>query len=513
MDTTNNMQNPTGSWEEKARQIQAQLSSADDPRRKAKILYELGMIYGQRLNNRTQAIDYLKQALDQDPAFLLAASTIRKAYAHQRNWREVVQYAAKEVELLNSVKDKADLLMDMASIYAQHLSNMPESITCTIRAADLLVMERETEERAFGLYLQALSLSPQNRKAFLGLARICGQRKYWKQLPNEYRLHLEKLLSEHARWDDLLKIYQTQVENPEDNRQMALTYFKMGEIFENNLGKPDAALNAYQMSLALYPNDLRAFEAVRKCLTEKGLWQDLVEHLFGQLEFVQDKGRKISLLMDIARVQHEKLGFLNEATTTYLKIIDFDPSYMPANQALAEIFKAEKKWSHLYDLYQNQLKYARDNRLIAAIQENLGHLCADFLHRVEEALSHFEISHRLAPTNLSTIRGLDYLYTRTNRIERLIPVLQERAIQSKEDREKARAYARLGRIFNHQMNDPKQAAVFFWRIVEHTQEKILGFKPFRPVVPGHRKYSVPSSRLSPACPAHDGYEKAQRNSL
>lgn len=466
---------PFSSPSEQLAALQARLQAATDSQERARLHLQMGHLYVREVGDFSRAEEHYRQAYDLNPNDLSPLQTLRQLAQKQARWADAIEVGQLQAERMPDSEEKVSLWLEIASIWVNHYAQVERAVPFFVRAADLLMRLDGGEERAFALYLQALSLSPSDMQAFTGLARICSQRKYWKRLPPEYQAKLERLLSEQSRWNELLAIYRVEVEVPGDDRQAALTYLKMGEILEQNLERFDAALNAYKMAVALFPQDLRAFESVRQLLRKLNRHEELIEHLETHLEFAEERDRQMALLMEIARIEQHEMQDAVRAEKTLRRTLSIDPHYFPAHEALVGLMAQAYRWRDLYDFLKARLGVVTELRLRGALFEELGKVCADRLGIFPEALEHFNACLRVNPTNLAAIRGLDFVYSKLAQWDKLIPILVARATQSRDSREKARAYGRLGRIFWNNKHDPAQAEQNFRRMIELTDSKLLGF--------------------------------------
>ena len=421
--------------------LQDELRRTDNPKKRAEVLVQLAEVEAFALRHFEVAKNFFEEAVTCDE---------------------------------NLFEKFAAFLIDLAATVSKQSGSFDEAFAYFCQAAEIYSKNRTTEDKAFSLFLQALSLRPQDSRAFLGLARICGQRKYWKSLPAEYQKALEKFLQQSGRWEELIRIFQSMVETPEDSQTAAYTYFRMGDIFENNLKSMEAAVNAYKMASSLSPQDSNSFRALKNLLQKLGRHQELFELLENHLDFVEEPFQRIAVLSEMVRLKLSSFGEIEPAMAIFQQIQEIDPTHFETYKFLADFFADRHDYQGLVALHKKRLEKETDPRLRAYLHESIGVVLLDHLGEMQSARIHFEESLKNLPENSLSLRKLDFIYSKQKDWPSLIAVLRGRSVTATSQREKACSFRRLAQVYWDYFGDVEQAQQNLRNLVDLTSYKDFG---------------------------------------
>src|SRR5262249_14010675 len=167
------------------------------------------------------------------PNHPVALRALGRLYAQSERWRDLVDVHLRE----------AEQLLDPAQI-----------VPLLVRAGEAFEEKLNEFERAAASYRQAPVLKTGVPPRLLALGRLA-----------------QRL----GRWDDLIEMYRREIEVSRDAEHITALQFKIGEILEQQLGRPDEAARCYLEALRLQPQFQPAREALARIHETRGNWTEL----------------------------------------------------------------------------------------------------------------------------------------------------------------------------------------------------------------------------------------------
>jgi len=211
--------------------------------------------------------------------------------------------ARKESEALRSlvaetadVSQKVELLERLASVYEQKLAE-PGS--------------------ALAVVLDALRLQPATLDTWDRAHQLAGASGRPVELADTYREVLGGALEE----DVLLSLAA-----------------RAGELHETILGDAAGAVPYYEKILAVRPDDEEAFSRLRGILTGAERWQELEQLYDKEIARLDDPGRQLEMLAEVALLAEDIMGDPARAATYHNRILKLEPSYSVSLEALDRIY-------------------------------------------------------------------------------------------------------------------------------------------------------------------------------
>ena len=195
------------------------------------------------------------------------------------------------------------------------------------------------DDKALGALQRALALTPGNHMVLAEMAHI----------------H-ENLM----RWQELVDVYQQQVQVITDRQELVSLYFKLGNIWEEKLFNEDKAIENYRQVVDLNPNYLPALQALGKLFYRKGQWEDLVQMYEIELRETQEPRQKAVKLYKLAEILEERLSRDEDAIQRFEQCLELTPGYLPALKALGRLYSKYNRFESLIRMYENELDVSAD---------------------------------------------------------------------------------------------------------------------------------------------------------
>jgi len=165
-------------------------------------------------------------------------------------------------------------------------------------------------------------------------------------------------------------------------------------------------------------------------------WNELVEVCEKLVPNVNDPSEKMALYFKIGQVLEEKLFLEDRAIESYRRVVEINPRYLPALQALGKLFFRKRQWQQLAEMYELEIRETQDPRQKAVRLYKLAEILEDKLGKDEQAIEKLEQSLELSPGYLPALKSLGRLYLKYQRWESLIR-MYEGELETTSDREQS----------------------------------------------------------------------------
>src|SRR5690606_20164583 len=184
---------------------------------RVRLLLDVGDVYHERLNERTQAYDQYLAALQESPDDRRILHKLMQLYSEAGEWSKLVDIVLKLAGFVDEPAQKAKYLETAGVVSALQMGEVK--------------LPLEYDVRAF-------ALSPS-----------------LKELDEEIQHYKEQ--RDHAAVERLLRLRLEVATKQDDSQELLSTFGALAELYERDLGDIDNAIDAYEAAQLLEPNNLR----------------------------------------------------------------------------------------------------------------------------------------------------------------------------------------------------------------------------------------------------------------
>ena len=232
----------------------------------------------------------------------------------------VVDAMSAAVQNAQAVPVKAEILMQLAGLHEQGLSNVAAAETC---------------------YRQIVNLDPSNAALALPAAQ-----------------QLERIYVAGNQSRQLAEVLRIEIglENSEqDRRRLRL---RLGDLCRDVLTDIPRAIEAYRECVAEREDDDVALEALDGLYEGTGAWADMLQVLEHRQHLATDAIARRQLGVRRANLASEKLNDLNLSVKVWRELIDDLGPDTPSLSALELLYERQKAWPELADVLERHLESA-----------------------------------------------------------------------------------------------------------------------------------------------------------
>lgn len=397
-----------------AEACRAELKLKPEPARAARLHFEIG----QHATDTAAALKSYAAALEANPAFLPAIRAARALNLDMRNMSAAAKLYEAEIALTDEPRHKALLWFERGCAHLE------------------LDDDHDAAREAFR---RAAKFDSTNATVLKALQHAELRAKDWPGLAEALSMEANAIL--------------------DDRRHRAAVVTRYGRLLERRLRKGDAALEQFEIALALDPHTPVALAETKRILFAQGRWHELIGAHEREASLTQDDIVRAQAYWNIGRIYSERLDAKAEAIASLERAAELTADALILDE-LARLY---------VDAGDHDGAASALERLAAALKRPAERLSA--LHRLGElhqrarqdqkAIRWFEAAIAVDASYAPALSALDALYRRTSNWAALARMCVAEGGSKAPSRQRAAAYARAGDIFDAKLGRPDDAVAHY----------------------------------------------------
>jgi tetratricopeptide (TPR) repeat protein len=391
-----------------------------DRRQAAALYYRLGRLCAGRMHDEDRAIRALREAVALAPDHHPARRALGKLYSRRERYTDLIGLLADEAEQSSDPERRAARYYRIADLYERKLGD---------------------GEHALEWYEKALSALPAYAPALRGLGRVCDSL---------------------GRASDQVQVYERELAYTRDRDEQSQLLVRIGQLWEDRLSEPLAAVSSYERLLAIQPNHPHALRSLERLYAQGERWRDLVEILTRQAEQLGDASQVVPLYVRAGEVFEDKLGEPDRALRAYKQALALKPDFLPALVALGRLAPRLGRWDDLVEMYRREIEVSRDPDHITSLYYKTGEVLEQALGRPDDAARAYLEALRLEPHFQPARDALARLHESRGNWHELV-VLMSRGREPEDSRARSGLWYRLGEIQERHLGNPGAATESYRR--------------------------------------------------
>lgn len=335
--------------------------AADDDERVA-LLERVARIHRQNLDNEAGAVDARERILDLDRDNLDAARTLAPHYTRTEQWDNLVRVL--EVMLRNDPPQPVELMVELARVNEEHRDAPDVAFDWYARAlreqvdrTDLLTQVRRMaamSDRAIDLVdllellvdmVEEPDIEVRFRRVLAEttgeeLGRSADAAMHYERIRElegdslDVLEALKALYQKLGRWDDLLEIYNRQLDQAQSTSDEARILAAIGQLHETVRDDPDAAQQAYERLRATDPESVEALRGLQRLADRAGDVMGLIEYITAELDLSSNPDDIATLLFRLGYLAHDQ-GDGAGALDNFERVLEVRPEHPDTIRALS----------------------------------------------------------------------------------------------------------------------------------------------------------------------------------
>ncbi len=507
-------------WPSLVRIYQIRLEAADDPKTRLMLTKRIARLYEEQLEDLEGAFTWYARVFREDPADRAIRDQLARLAGILDGWLKLADvYEAYIADEGAESTTGLEVLRGLATIYHARLEDVDKAKRSYERLLELdandqvafgnleLLLNRS---KRFGDLLQVYrdaadgTLDMTRKKALLykqaalqegELADADGAVDSWRAVldfdgdDDKAVTSLERLYRAGSRWHDLVELTLRGLERVEVGQAAFIALkLRLGTIYEQELSDLPSAIDVYEEVLGHvsgHPDAVRALERLivdhdhtfriaqilEPIYRQEDAWQKLVVIYDAELEFIDDKPRRIELLQEIARIHEKRGGDPRLAFGALARAWGEEAGEPDAAERETALYHELKRLSHmlgmwreLVDVLQQAVADSYDYDLQARVYARVADIQETQLRDRGAAIDSWRKVVGVRDDDDQAWRALERLLADEGRNRELVQVLEKRAGLSNDLREQKELAYRTAELYEGPLNET-DSAIGTWRHV------------------------------------------------
>ena len=422
-------------FEQLAAVLEKQAAVTYDSAQKIQILNKLGTIYGDRLNNDEGAVTAWRTLLTLDPNDRKAQEALKKKYLALGRW--------DDLEVFYAESGKWDEFIRVLEQQEAKEANGEAKIGMLFKIAELWADKKQKTDRAAKSYEKVLELEPNNLRAAEALIPIYTAANNSKSLANAIEVKLgheqdtvsllallrevaalyegkvkdpqrafdrylaafeiaphdeqacsdvERAAKATAGWDKLIESYNRAITTADSDGNRDLTVMlrlKLGRVLTEEVGKIDEALAAYRAVYEADSENEGALAALERLYRQTGRFSELLEVYEKRRDLALDTTQKKTINFEIAKLFETEIKDVEKAITTYLAVLEDEPTDGQALAALDVLYRQLERWEPYVDVLRRRIELDVSEAELVDLKYRLGQTLEKHLSDAAGALENY----------------------------------------------------------------------------------------------------------------------------
>ncbi|MDD5308374.1 MAG: hypothetical protein PHU25_13720 [Deltaproteobacteria bacterium] len=508
-------------WPELDEILEREIAAASDPGEVARLRLRESVIREREFGDVASAIDALKGALGAVPDSAEAVASL-EAFLTKDDFVEDI------VAILTPIYEARDERHKVSTLF-EHRLRVASSDGDRVRLFGELALHQEAAlgdaSAAFDAYAQAFLIDPQDGRLLGELERLAAELGRWAALADVAEKALEKgrldptaevelglkvaewastqvgdpmkaearyravlqrvpdhaealaaletLLKNLGRFEDLLPVMKQRAEGMYDFAAKKEILVSMARIAETELGDPRRAMAAYRQVLEMDEADVDALDALAALTESTGDYKALASYLLARAQYTIDPQAANLARHKAAALFVTSLAEPARAAEVYREILDVSPNDDDALSQLEALYEQLERFSDLKDLYHGRLDLAQSSQERVPIFRRLAVLAEMKFDAADDAAGYLNEILLIEPGDAEAASGLERLYTKSERWQDLVDLLEGRADRARDEGDAAAELSfltRVGEIWGERLSDPDRAVAIYERVLERDPE-------------------------------------------
>ncbi len=406
-----------GKWHELIELHDREASLSGDTKQVISLAHRNAEILEEQLKDRAGAIVAYEKVLALSPSYLPALKALGRLYGQEQRWDALIRMYRAESEIAPTADAAATLIYKIGELYEQKLSN---------------------ENDAIASYQEVLTLAPSYFPAVRALARI-------------YRTQ--------GAWESLIEVLRAEAANRTDPTERANAMFQAAAIWEDQLKRPDNAIEGYQEVLRLTPGHTTALQQLERLLMAKDDVKELISVLDRQTQ-VGSNVMRVAAWLKLARIYLDRLNEPQRAALCCENALALEAGNLGALKLLERIRVNDKL--RRTELRARIAETIGDQKLAAAMRLAVAESGVDTSAKPQETIvAQLKAAWAADPTDEALGLMLERALQKTQDARGLIELYQHRKTLVNDPTDQLQLTLRIADLYEHKLGDVPHAAQMY----------------------------------------------------
>jgi golgin subfamily B member 1 len=319
---------------------------------KVRLLYDAGVIYLHKLQQRGMAKDMFAGAIALDPEHVPSGEPLADLYFASKEWQAlspVLDMLVRKLEQLNKDASEINELYYRTAKCAEELGDF---------------------EKATQFYKGAYDIDPTYLPTLVGRA---------------------DLLFKMQDWEGAGKIYQTILVQHRDSQgeaDVVRIYNRLGNV-RLQLGERKKALNMFEKALEINPHHVETLNAVIDIQADQGDYEQVI-HAKRALVRTANEDEAVKILSEIGAIYREKLQNAQKSIAAYREALEIKPDNHQLLQKVLDLYTETRQWKMAVEVIVRFADLEADALRKGKYFQAAATICRDELKALDEAIEYYD---------------------------------------------------------------------------------------------------------------------------
>jgi tetratricopeptide (TPR) repeat protein len=401
------------------------VDGAHDAETKITYLFKIGRLHEDSLGDYSSAVTAYRRILEVDGHHLGAIHAVQRAAERAGRHKELVAALELEASQITDKKKRLEILHRAGEVAEVHLGD---------------------DQLALATYKKVAELDKNYSPVLASLGRLY------------YRL---------GRWEDLLETYRAELRLAPKGSAAAALHYKMGELYEERIGRDDEAIAAYRRAVEADPFHSPSLSALTRKLAERGRWDELVKLLELELSGSKDPEERARTAFRIGEIYENRLRQPEKALAAYEQALGADADFRPARDGRIRLLSDARDHKRLVEELEKEANAARDPSMAVTALFRAGEVFRDEMNDPSRAIQAFEKVLERDPAHLEAMLALEPLYAERGAWEELANIYAAESRVLSDPRARVAALRELARLMERRgSGTPEQIQQTYFAIMQ-----------------------------------------------
>lgn len=403
-----------GNWDELVNILSKRLELTTVTDDRVSLYMELGKVFEEKIGDVGQAIECYIQAFKLSEERLDVMKELARIYEMAEQWSELIDILERETAVLDDVEERISVRFRIGAIWEHMLQNnekaaasyaeviaMDETHAEALVALERLYIALERWSDLLKVYeyqLAAFQESEQHVAIYTKISHVYEQRL--NDIENAIAsmtqvmlidpsyapafVELERMYKNVERWQDFIDIVNSHIgilSNPVDHVEL---YRELGVVYRDQMKDAYHAIESFQAIIGIAPNDVPGLYALADLYEQCEDYISAIEYLGRVIDCISDMQEAVQVHFRVGTIYDKRLEDDQNAEERYKICLDIDASFMPAIDALAEMYQRREDWNSLIRILKQKVEFTRELDAKAQINCMLGDVS---LHKIDDSLN------------------------------------------------------------------------------------------------------------------------------
>lgn len=276
----------------------------DDVEQRTEVYFRLGCIKKEQGQVR-QAISHFEKALALDGEHRPTLEALVATYESAGDWKDAAEYRRQILDGVYDEEHRYQLLLELGNAWAGKAKDPRRAIEAFEEARDIRPGDHSTLHRLMNLY------------------------------------------QEVGDWQNVVDTIRMIADMEQDTGKKARYFFAMGQLYRDKLDDADRAIELFNESLDLDPDNFDGFTRIEKILTSQKNWKQLERSYRKMLHRIAGKNKETieyQLWHALGLIYRDRMQTPEPAMDAFKMASKANPELMSERRILAELYEAHERF-------------------------------------------------------------------------------------------------------------------------------------------------------------------------